>query len=110
MRDAFAIFFLIFLHHVKKSRIFVSSKIVCVVKLNNSIVKSIIRFFCSLNGVFAPKSPLDNPEFAEMYASIMEMSRSDPKNDRINLRNDMVRLGNDFKKATRMAKEMLNVE
>ena len=73
-------------------------------------MNSIITFVRSLNGVFAPKSPLDNPEFAKFYASIMENPYSDPKNDRINLRNDMVRFGGDFKKATRMAKEMLNVE
>ena len=73
-------------------------------------MKSIIRFMRSLNGVFEPKSPLDNPAFAEFYASIMENPYSDPKNDRINLRNDMVRFGSDFKKATKMAKEMLNVE
>ena len=73
-------------------------------------MKSIIRFLRSTNGVFAPQSPMDDPEFAEIYASIMKYPYSDPKNDRINLRNDMVRFGSDFKKATKMAKEMLNVE
>ena len=73
-------------------------------------MKSIIRFIRSTNGVFAPKSPMDNPAFAEFYASIMENPYSDPNNDRINLRNDMIRFGSDFKKATKMAKEMLNVE
>ena len=73
-------------------------------------MKSIIRFFYSLNGVFAPKSPLDNPVFAEMYASIMEKPMLDPADDRKNLRNDMANFGADFKKATAMAKEMLNVQ
>jgi len=73
-------------------------------------MKSIIRFFYSLNGVFAPKSPLDNPAFAEMYASIMNNPHLDPENDRKNLRNDMANFGADFKKATLMAKEMLNVK
>jgi len=73
-------------------------------------MKSIIMFIRSFNGAFEPKSPLDNPAFAEFYASIMENPYSDPKNDKINLRNDMVRFGGDFKKATKIAKEMLNVE
>jgi len=71
---------------------------------------SIIAFLRSINGVFVPKSPLDNPVFADIYASIMENPYSDPENDRKNLRNDMVRIGTDFKKATRMAKEMLNIK
>jgi len=73
-------------------------------------MKSIFRFFYSTNGVFAPKSPLDNPEFAETYASIMENPYLDPANDRTNLRNDMLKIGADFKKATIAAKQMLNVQ
>ena len=73
-------------------------------------MNSILRFLRNTNGVFAPKSPKDDPEFADVYVSIMENPYLDPKNDRINLRNDIVRFGADFKKATRMAKEMLNVE
>ena len=73
-------------------------------------MKSIIRFFCSLNGVFAPKSPLDNPAFAEFYASIMDESSTDNKSIKESLRGDMARFGADFKKATAMAKEMLNVQ
>ena len=72
-------------------------------------MKSIITFMRSLNGVFEPRSPMDNPVFADFYASVMENPYADPKNDRINLRNDMVRFGADFKKATKMAKEMYNV-
>ena len=73
-------------------------------------MKSIIRFFYSLNGVFAPKSPLDNPALAEMYASIMNISSPDSRDIKKSLRGDMARVGNDFKKATQMAKDMLNVE
>jgi len=71
-------------------------------------MKSIIRFFSSLNGVFLPKSPLDNPVFAEIYASIMENPCLGTEDDRKNLRNDMAMFGADFKKATRMAKEKIN--
>ena len=67
-------------------------------------------FLRNLNGVFVPKSPLDNSVFADLYSSIMENPYSDPRNDKKNLRNDMVRFGADFKRATGMAKEMLNVE
>ena len=70
-------------------------------------MKSIIRFMRSTNGVFAPKSPMDNPVFAEMYASIFDTSDESIKRS---LRNDMVAFGSDFKKATKMAKEMLHVE
>jgi len=76
---------------------------------NKVSVKSVVRFFYSLNGVFAPKSPLDNPVIAEFYVSVMNNPYLDPENDRKNLRNDMVLFGADFKKATGMAKEMFNV-
>ena len=75
-----------------------------------STIKYIIQFFGSLNGVFAPKSPMDNPAFADYYASIMKNPYSDPENDRKNLKGDMERVCGDFKKATAMAKEMLNVQ
>ena len=75
-------------------------------------MKGIISFLRSTNGVFAPQSPMDDPEFAEIYASIMKYPFMDTSNESIkqSLRGDMARFGNDFKKATRMAKEMLNVE
>ena len=73
-------------------------------------MKGVIGFLRSLNGVFAPRSPMDNPAFAEMYASIMENPCLGTDNDRKNLRNDMVNFGLDFKKATTTAKEMLNVK
>ena len=73
-------------------------------------MNSIIKFIRKTNGVFAPKSPMDDPEFADIYLSIMENPYLDPRNDRVNLRNDIAMFGSDFKKATMMAKEMLNVE
>jgi len=53
---------------------------------------------------------LDNPAFAEFYASIMDESSTDNKSIKESLRGDMARFGADFKKATAMAKEMLNVQ
>ena len=73
-------------------------------------MKGVIEFLRSLNGVFAPRSPMDNPALAEIYASIMKNPYLGADNDRKNLRNDMVNFGSDFKKATAMAKEMLNVK
>ena len=70
-------------------------------------MKSLIRFMRSTNGVFVPKSPMDDPEFAKMYASIFDTSNESIKRS---LRGDMAAFGSDFKKATQMAKEMLNVE
>jgi len=75
-----------------------------------STIKYIIQFFGSLNGVFAPKSPMDNPAFAEMYADIMDISSPNNESIKKSLRGDMARFGADFKKATAMAKEMLNVQ
>ena len=66
-------------------------------------MKAIIRFIQSTNGVFAPKSPMDNPAFADFYASIFDTSNESIKRS---LRNDMAAFGGDFKKATKMAKEM----
>ena len=74
-------------------------------------MKGIIGFLRSLNGVFAPRSPMDNPAFAEMYASIMNMDLSlDSRSIKKSLRNDMAAFGSDFKKATATAKEMLNTK
>jgi len=73
-------------------------------------MKSIFNFLISLNGVFAPKSPLDHPVFSEMYSSIMDVSSVNSRAIKKSLRNDMAAFGSDFKKATGMAKEMLNVQ
>jgi len=73
-------------------------------------MKSIIRFLRSTNGVFAPKSPMDNPAFADFYASVMDVKSTNSHDIKRSLRGDMAAFGADFKKATRMAKEMLNVE
>ena len=73
-------------------------------------MKSIFRFFYSTNGVFAPKSPLDNPAFSEFYASMMNVSSPDNQSIKNSLRGDMARFGADFKKATAMAKDMLNAQ
>ena len=73
-------------------------------------MKSIISFFRSLNGVFAPKSPLDNPVFADFYASVMDVTSTNSHDIKRSLRNDMAAFGADFKKVTKMAKEMYNVE
>ena len=73
-------------------------------------MKSIIRFMRSLNGVFEPKSPLDNPAFADFYASIMDVTSTNSRDIKKSLRNDMAAFGADFKKVTKMAKELYNVE
>jgi len=70
----------------------------------------LIKFLISLNGVFAPKSPLDHPVFSDMYSSIMDISSVNSRVIKKSIRNDMAAFGSDFKKATGMAKEMLNVK
>jgi len=73
-------------------------------------MKSILDFLYRTNGVFAPKSPLDNPAFAEYYASIMDLSSPSNQSIKKSLRGDMERFGADFKKVTAMAKDLLNVQ
>ena len=73
-------------------------------------METVIKFFRDLNGVFQPRSPYDNPAFAEMYASIMDVRSTNSHDIKKSLRNDMAAFGADFKKVTKMAKEMHNVE
>jgi len=73
-------------------------------------MKSIIMFFQSLNGVFVPKSPMDNPAFADFYASVMDVKSTNSRDIKRSLRNDMAAFGADFKKVTKMAKELYNVQ
>ena len=70
----------------------------------------VLRFLRNTNGVFAPKSPKDDPEFADFYASIINVTSTNSHDIRRSLRNDMAAFGSDFKKVTMMAKEMYNVE
>ena len=68
-------------------------------------------FIRSINGAFAPKSLSDNPTFAEMHASVMDMDLSlNNRSIKKSLRNDMAAFGSDFKKATAMAREKLNTK
>jgi hypothetical protein len=53
---------------------------------------------------------MDNPAFADFYASVMDVKSTNSQDIKRSLRNDMAAFGSDFKKATKMAKEMLNVE
>jgi hypothetical protein len=66
-------------------------------------MKAIIRFICCLNGVFEPKSPMDSPE----YDPMMDISL-DSRDIRKSLKRDMAAFGSDFKKATKMAKQLIN--
>ena len=67
-------------------------------------MRTIISFIRSLNGVFAPKTPLDNPAFAEIYASIMDMPSNNGHDIKRALRKDFAMFGSDFKKVTKIAK------
>jgi hypothetical protein len=68
-------------------------------------MENITRFIKSLNGVFLPKKPIDDPLLLNMGYLLRNLDYIGIGQDRINMKNDIARFGYNFKNSTKKVKQ-----